>query len=215
MDVRIVVVEDHHVVRKGLCSLIREVPGFQVVGEAETGKAAVTAAAELAPHVVVMNVSASYLKGLEATREIRRRHPAVKVLALSVHQDPAFVMEMLRAGASGFLSRTCAVPDFIRAIEVVLSGETVLDPELSGVVTGALARPGDGAGNLSSLTAAQRTIFQLLAGGMTAKQVALRLGRSVKTVEMHRRHIMEKLHINGIAGLTKLALRAGLISYED
>jgi len=215
VSVRIVLAEDHHLVRKGLCALINEKDGLQVVGEADTGKAAVRLALELTPDLVIMDVTMPELNGVEATRQIRRDAPRTRVLALSMHRDPLFITEMLRAGASGYLLKTCIVSEFTRAIEVVMAGQTYLSPDIAGVVAEVLAHPEAGSSLLSGLTPVQRQVLQLLAEGLTTKQAALRLGRSVKTVEMHRRHVMEKLGVSGIANLTKLALRAGLITSDS
>jgi two-component system response regulator NreC len=215
VSVKIVVAEDHHVVRKGLCALIQQQEGFVVVGEADTCRVAVRLARELKPDVVIMDVTMPELNGVEAARQIRRDASRTKILALSMHEDPLLVTDMLRAGASGYLLKTCIVSDLVRAVETVMMGHTYLSPKIAGVVASVLAHPEIGASPVSCLTPVQRQVLQLLAEGLTTKQAALRLGRSVKTVEMHRRNLMDKLGLKGIADLTKLALRAGLISLGE
>jgi len=215
MSVRVVLAEDHHLVREAFRALIHEKNGVTVIGEADTGRTAVRLTRELSPDMVVMDVTMPELNGVEATRQIRRDTPRTKVLALSMHRDPLFITEMLRAGASGYILKTSIVDELLKAIEVVMAGHTYLSPEIAGVVAHALAHPEAGPSLLSGVTPVQREVLQLLAEGLTTKQAALRLGRSVKTVEMHRRRLMEKLGLRGIADLTKLALRAGLISIED
>lgn len=214
MSIRIVLVGDYALVRKGLNALLQERQDFQVVGEADSGPDAVRVVAERTPDIVVMGVTLAALNSIEATRRIRQSSPRVRVLALSTHRDPLFVTGMLKAGASGYILKTCTVPEFFQAIDVVARGMTYLSPEIAGVVAEAAANPESGALLLSGVTPVQRQVLQLLAEGLNTKQAAMRLGRSVKTVEMHRRNVMDKLHVNGIASLVKVALRAGLVSND-
>jgi len=216
MAIKILLVEDHNIVREGLRSLLEKKTGMEVVGEADSGRTAVRLAQKLSPDVVLMDVSMPDLNGIEATRQIKSRVPRAKVLSLSMHRDGQFVMEMLKAGTSGYLLKTCVVEELERAIRAVVMGQTYLSPEIAGIVAEASRHPPSAtdASAAVPLTPRQREVLQLLAEGLTTKQTALRLNRSVKTVEMHRRRIMDKLNLHGIAELTKYAVRTGLVSLD-
>ncbi len=217
MTIRLLVADDHTVMREGLCALLEARRGLKVVGQARTGREVVRIARESEPNLALIDVSMPDLGGIESTRRVIRRNPDVKVLALSMHLDGEFVTEMLRAGASGYVLKTCAVEELVRAIETVAKGGNYLPPEVAAVVADAYLvessrrRPTGGA----ALTPRQREVLQLLAEGLTTKQIALRLKRSPKTIEMHRRHLMQKLDLHTIADLTKYAIRRGLVSLES
>jgi DNA-binding NarL/FixJ family response regulator len=216
MTIKILLVDDHNIVREGLRSLLEKKTGMEVVGEADSGRTAVRLAQKLSPDVVLMDVTMPDLNGIEATRQIKSRVPRIKILGLSMHRDGPSVTEMLKAGASGYLPKTCVVEELVRAIRAVVMGQTYLNPEIAGIVAEACRHPPSttDASATVPLTPRQCEVLQSLAEGLTTKQIALRLSRSAKTVEMHRRHTMDKLNLHSIAELTKYAVRMGLASLD-
>jgi DNA-binding NarL/FixJ family response regulator len=216
MSIRILLADDHKITRQGLRSLLDNQPDIEVVAEAEEGRAAVRLMRELAPNVVIMDVSMPDLNGMEATRQIVAEFPNVKVVALSMHKDAQFVIEMLRSGASGYLLKECAFEELERAIRTVAANKTYLSPSISSVgVDDYLHRLSKADfSNSEVLTDREREVLQLLTEGKSTKQIALKLHISNKTVETHRRQIMNKLDIHTVAELTKYAIRKGLTSLE-
>lgn len=216
MPTRIMLADDHQIVREGLATLLEQEGDMRVVGTAADGRAAVKLAAELLPDVVVLDVGMPGLNGIEAARQITGALPATKILALSMHSDRRFVLEMLRAGASGYLLKDCAFDELAHAIRTIVAGQTYLSPRIAGVVVEGLVQqgePGERTGG-AALTPREREVLQLLAEGMATKQVAHHLGASIKTIETHRRQIMTKLELDSVAELTKYAIREGLTSLE-
>jgi DNA-binding NarL/FixJ family response regulator len=215
MSIRVLLADDHQIVRDGLRALIQSQIGFEVVAEAQEGREAVRLAVELAPDVVVMDIAMPDLNGIEATRQIRQRLPAVKVIALSAHADTRMASGMLGAGASGFVPKDAAFEELAVAIQTVLADKVYLSPRIAGTVVEQLTRgprPGDGVA--AALTPREREVLQLMAEGKTTKEIAAVLGVSVKTVETHRRQMMEKLELYSVPELTKYAVREGLTSLE-
>lgn len=217
MSIRILLADDHRITRQGLRSLLDNQSDMEVVAEAEEGRTAVRLAKELSPDVVIMDVSMPDLNGIEATRQILDRSPGTKVVALSMHSDTLFVSEMLKSGACGYMLKDCAFEELERAIRTVVAGKTYLSPSISGVVVDDyLHRLSKG--NLAGddvLTNREKEVLQLLAEGKSTKQIALKLHVSVKTIETHRRQIMEKLDLHSVAELTKYAIRKGYTSLEN
>jgi len=217
MTTTVLLADNHNVMRQGLRSLLEGSKGIRVVADVADGHDAVRAAKETRPDVVVMAVSMPSLNGVEAARQIRAALPGTKVLALSMHADAQFVTEMLKAGAAGYLLKTCVVDELILAIRAVKAGKVYLAQELGPVLaevyidnSGAADAPGS-----TLLTPRQREVLQLIAEGLTIKRIARKLSRSPKTVEMHRRHLMEKLNLYSVADLTKYAIRKGLVSLDS
>ncbi len=216
MSIRIILADDHKITRQGLRSLLDEQPDMEVVAEAEEGRTTLRLVRELSPDVVIMDVTMPDLNGIEATRQIVGEFDNVKIIALSMHSDTLFVTEMLKSGASGYLLKDCAFEELARAIRAVVAGKTYLSPAISGVVVD------DYLHRLSKvdfsdsevLTDREREVLQLIAEGKSTKRIALKLHISVKTVETHRRQIMNKLDIHTVAELTKYAVRKGLTSLE-
>ena len=216
MSIRILLADDHQITRQGLKSLLEEQQDIEVIDEAEDGRTAVCLVRKLAPDVVIMDVSMPDLNGVEATRQIASGSPTTKVIALSMHSDALFVTEMLKSGASGYLLKDCAFEELDRAIRTVMSGNTYLSPAISGVVVDDYLHRLSKADFSDSevLTDREREVLQLLAEGNSTKRIALKLHISAKTVETHRRQIMNKLDIYTVAELTKYAIRKGLTSLE-
>lgn len=214
MKIRIILADDHKIVRDGLRSLIEKEDDMVVEAEAGDGKTSVRLAVELAPQVVLMDIAMSGMNGIEATRQIVAAVPQCNVIALSMHADKRYVMEMLKAGASGYLLKDCAFEELASAIRTVLDNKTYLSPLVSEIVIGDYIQQlqKSDCSVFSALSAREREVLQLLAEGNSTAQIADRICLSVKTVETHRKHIMEKLKINSIAELTKYAIREGLTS---
>ncbi len=214
MKLRILLADDHKIVRDGLRNLLEKDPDILVVGEAEDGREALQLARALSPDVVVMDIAMPELNGIEATRQILAEAQGVKVVALSMHSDKRYVSEMLKAGASGYLLKDCAFEELITAIRTIAKGKIYLSPGIAGVVLEDYIRKGakTDASVFSLLSDREREVLQLMAEGKTTKEVAAHLNVSVKTVETHRMHIMTKLDIHSIAALTKYAIREGLTS---
>jgi DNA-binding NarL/FixJ family response regulator len=212
MSVRIVIADDHRIVREGLRHLLEKRTDLKVVAEAADGESAVRLAKELGPDIVIIDISMPGMNGIEATRRILSERPDVKVLALSMHSDRRFVIETLKAGDSGYLLKDSAFDDLLRAIEVVMSHGAFLSPAITEmVVRDFVAQAGrDGDAPFSVLTPREREVLQLMAEGEPTKAIAARLSVSVKTIETYRQQLMDKLDLHSVAALTKYAIREGL-----
>jgi DNA-binding NarL/FixJ family response regulator len=216
MALRILLVEDHDIVRQGIAALVAAEDDFELVGEARDGREALEMAAELIPDVIVMDVMMPGLNGIEATRHIASENPDICILALSMHTDKRFIREALRAGAAGYVEKKATFGELAMAVRTVVDGGVYLSPSIAGEVTRdyILATSEDEPTGAASLTGREREILQLMAEGRTAKAIARLLGISVKTVSAHRRNIMDKLNVASTAELVKVALREGLTSLE-
>ncbi len=216
MGIRVVLADDHRIVRHGLRSLLEKERDIEVVAEAANGREAVHLARELRPDVVVMDLSMPDLNGIEATRQVLEEDPDAKVLALSMHSDKRFVAGVLSAGASGYLLKDCALDELVRAIRTVAVNQTYLSPSIAGVVVqGYTQQIRDKDVPLaSSLSPREQEVLQLMAEGKPVKEIASTLNLSVKTVETHRHQIMSKLGVYSVAELTKYAIREGLTSLD-
>lgn len=221
MAIRVLIVDDHQIVRDGLRSMLGKQMDIDVVGEAENGREALVRARELSPDVVVMDIGMRELNGIDATRQLLADSPRIKVVALSMHSDRRYVSEMLAAGASGYLLKDSAFDELTQAIRTVSEGRTFLSQGVAGVVLEDYVRRVSGTADEAptqtgrALSSREREVLQLIAEGASTKEIAARLHLSVKTVETHRRQIMDKLGIFNIAGLIKYAVREGLASLDD
>ena len=214
MKTRVLLADDHVMMRGGLRMLLEQNAELAVVGEAEDGRETVRLAKKLSPDVVVMDIAMPDMNGIEATRQIIAEHPGIKVIALSMHSDRHFVSEMLKAGATAYLLKQCAVDELITAIKTVLKNQTYISPCISGVVVDQFVRNSSKSEStaFSHLTDREREVLQLMAEGKTTKEIAFQLHLSIKTIETHRMKVMEKLNIHTVAELTKYAIREGLTS---
>ena len=211
---RILLVDDHALVRAGMRALLSSFPDFEVVGETEDGAAAVELAARLHPNVVLMDIAMHGLNGLDATARIRNQYPEVRVIILSMHANEEYVFQALRSGASGYLLKDSATSELEFAVRAVARGETYLSPPISKAVVDGYVQRMISDQPLDLLTPRQREILQRVAEGGSTKEIAHRLGLSVKTIEAHRAQIMERLGIHDIPVLVRFAVRAGLISAD-
>jgi DNA-binding NarL/FixJ family response regulator len=212
---RIVLAEDHTLVRKGMRLLIETIPGLSVVGEAADGLEALHVIEQHLPDCVLMDLAMPGLSGIEAVRLSKAKFPNIPILVVSMHADEAYVHQALAAGAAGYLLKGSDKEELEIAVRAVCSGETYLTPAISKTLVTALSRKSQtslASSPLELLTSRQREVLRLVAEGNSTKQVAARLGLSVKTVEAHRSAIMERLGIRDLAGLVRFAMRAGLVA---
>ena len=206
MTTRVLLVDDHELMRDGLRALFAQDAEFEVVGEAEDARTAVELAATCRPEVVVMDISLPDLSGIEATRQVLGQAPEVKVVALSVHDDPQYVAGMLEAGASGYVVKGAAAAEVLHAVRAALAGHSYLSPKLAAAVFDQVQAL---AGH-PELSLREREVLRLISEDRTTPQIASQLNLSENTVHTHRQHIMDKLDRHGIAGLTKFAISTGL-----
>ncbi|WNM62255.1 response regulator transcription factor [Candidatus Nitrospira neomarina] len=217
MNTRILLADDHQIIREGLASLLERQSDMEVIQQVSDGLQAVNLSRDLRPDVVVMDVTMPGLNGIEATRLITNGVPAVKVLCLTVHEDTRFISAVLDAGASGYVHKDCAFEELVTAIHTVIGHQIYLCPRIAGTVVDdyKARRPESVASVFSQLTEREREIVQLLAEGQSTKAIADRLCLSVKTVGTHREHCMAKLQLQNLAQLTKYAIREGLTSVDS
>jgi DNA-binding NarL/FixJ family response regulator len=215
--VRIVIAEDHTILREGLRSLLSSDPSFEIVGEAEDGREAIKCVEKFRPDLILTDLSMPRMNGMEAIKEIKRQSPKTKVLVLTVHKAEEYILATFRAGANGYLLKDSTHAELVMAVKKVLSGKQYISPEISEkVIEGYL----EGKKTLKSqtswetLTQREREILKLIAEGYKNKEIAEDLCISVKTVEKHRANLMEKLDLHSIQALTAFAIEKGLVSRE-
>jgi len=216
MSVKVLLVDDHAIIREGLRSLLEKQPDMEVVADVDDGRRAVEMVRELSPDVVIMDVTMPRLGGIEATRQITSESPSVKVIALSIHSKRRFVADMLQAGAAGYILKECLFDELVQAIHAVCEGGRYLSPSITDVVVNDYVKrlSSEEESPLRSLTGREREVLQLVAEGKSTKEIAIELHVSTKTIEANRRQIMEKLSMHSVAELTKYAVREGLSSLE-
>ncbi len=213
--IQLVIADNHTLVRAGFRSLVEELDGIEVVGEAENGRDALQLVETFKPQIVLMDIAMPEMNGLEATARISREFPQVKVLILSMHANEEYVYQALRSGASGYLLKDSGAEDLELALRAIARGETYLCPAVSKyVVSDYVRRLSQDQTPLDQITPRQREILQLIAEGKSTKEIAELLYISTKTVETHRSQLMDRLDIHDIAGLVRYAIRIGLVVLE-
>ena len=217
MGIRILLVDDHALVRQGVRALLEGQDGFEVVGEAENGREAVAKTRELGPDIVLMDVAMPVLNGIEATRLIKKEMPGVKVVALSTYSDDDYIFKVLKAGASGYIIKGATASELYSALRSVSEGNPFFSPVISRKMMDSYLREDSSKEQVrsrDSLTAREREVLQLIAEGNTNNDVAGSMGISVKTVETHRAHVMSKLGLHDVTGLIKYAIKHGIVMVD-
>ena len=217
MPTRVILADDHTIMREGLRSILEKELSVEVIAQAEDGRTAVELAKKLVPDLVIMDVSMPEMNGIEATRRIKEAVPSVRIIALSMHADKRYVAEMLTAGASGYLLKHSAMDELQHAIVAVMANKKYISPDIAGVIVDDYVRnlSSEKKTDIDTLTAKEREVLQLIAEGHSTKEIAALLFVSVPTIETHRQHVMEKLHLYNVAELTKYAIRRGLTSLDE
>ncbi len=211
---RVVLADDHQLMRAGLRLLLDAMPDIEVVGEAGDGFEALHLVARFEPEVALLDIAMPGMTGLAVLREVRAKHPKTKVLLLSMYDSRDYVTEAIRSGAAGYLIKDAAVDELARALAAVARGETYLSPSISSQLAQAIMSPAAAAAD-SELTPRQEEVLRLVARGRSSKEIALELKLSIKTVETHRAQIMDRLDIRDLAGLVRYAVRTGLVSSDE
>lgn len=213
--IRVLLADDHSLFRAGVHALLSSVEGVEVVGEADSGRKALDMVRARTPDVVLMDIAMPEMNGLETTTRVTKEFPAVRVIMLSMHAGEEYVMQALRAGASGYLLKDAATSELELAVRAVARGETYLTPTISKrVIDDYLMRTTGSQGPVDQLTKRQREILQLIAKGYTSKEMAQMLTLSPKTIETHRTQLMKQLDIHDVAGLVRYAIRVGLVTLD-
>lgn len=214
--IRILLAEDHHIVREGLRVLIEKQGDMQVVAEADNGRQALQFTRKHKPDIIVMDISMPVLNGIDASRQILEENPQIRVIALSMHSDKQYVDGMLRAGVTGYLLKDCAAEELIQCIRVVKSGRIYLSPAITPILVREFIHPqrNEVPAFDADLSAREREVLQMIAEGRSTKEIAESMCISVKTVESHRKNIMEKTDLHRVADLVKYAIRRGLTSVD-
>ena len=211
---RVLLADDHKILRQGLRTLLEQEKDIQIVGEADNGRSSVKLTGELAPDVVIMDVAMPDLNGIDATRRITEAEPRTRVLALSMHSDGRYVKGMLQAGARGYILKDGAAEELTHAIRTVMAGQIYVSPGVTGTIVNDYVRQLTAADEPATLTRREREVLQLLAEGGSTANIAAGLHLSVKTIETHRKRIMDKLDLRSIAELTKYAIREGITTVD-
>lgn len=219
MTIRVLIVDDHEIVRSGMKMMLENESQLELIGECENGQQAIEKAQMLQPDVIIMDITMPEMNGIEATRQIKEKMPDIAVLAMTVHEDSDYFFEMLKAGASGYVPKRVASDELLRAIEVVANGHVFLEPGVAtNLVTDYLERVNsddDARDRYDGLTPREQEVLTLIAEDFTNQAIANKLGISVKTVERHRENLMRKLDLHSRTALVKYAIRKGLINLED
>jgi DNA-binding NarL/FixJ family response regulator len=213
-QIRVLLVDDHPVVRKGLSSYLSNYGQVSIIGEASDGQEALRKARELSPDLVLMDIDMPRMNGLTAADTLRKENPKIKVLVLSMHSDADNVLRILQSGARGFVLKQAPTDELIKAIESINSGETFFSPDVARVAVNQFVRGGGEGAQTTQVSNREREVLVAIAEGLSNKEIASRLGVGVRTIETHRERIMRKLNIHSVAGLTKFAIAKGLVPLQ-
>jgi DNA-binding NarL/FixJ family response regulator len=216
LKIKIVIADDHKIIRDGLCSLLQKHPNLEVVAEVANGNEAVEVTKLLKPDVAIIDISMPGLNGIEATKRIVGQNPLVKVIGLSMHSDPEYILGMLDAGAKGYLHKECAFGELVQAINAVIQNKSYLSPSITSIVINCLSelRDSKDSKEVTKLTEREREILQLISEGHSSKAISASLKLSMKTVASHRQNIMDKLNCHDVVQLTKYAIRSGITTAD-
>jgi DNA-binding NarL/FixJ family response regulator len=217
MTIRIILADEHKIMRQGLRTLLDGEADMEVVAETDNGKMTLELAKELRPDVIILDISMSDLNGIEASRQLLSEYPQTRIIALSMHSDSMFVRNMLKSGASGYLLKDCASEELVQAMHTVMRGKTYISPGVTDMLIRDVADEwaADTVSVYAVLTSQEREVLKLLAEGKRALQISDTLGLSTKSVEAHRQQLMTKLDLRSVAELTKYAIRHGLTSVDE
>lgn len=217
MTIRVVLADDHRILREGLRSILESETDIEIVGEAQDGRETVRLVRQLEPEIVLMDVAMPDLNGVDATVQLKNANVPSKVLALSMHGDGQYVRGMLQAGAAGYMLKDCAAEELATAIRTVMSGRVYVSPDVAGTIVGDYVQhlSGEVTASTPALSSREREVLQLIAEGKSTAQIAETIHVSVKTVETHRKRLMDKLELRSVAELTKYAIREGITSLDD
>lgn len=214
MSVQVILADDHEIMREGLRLILSRVPNVQVVGEARDGREVLELARRLNPQIVIMDVGMPELNGIDASRQLLADQPGIKVIALSALADRRYVLGMLEAGACGYVVKSAAGDELVKAIQCAIGGRKFISPEVAGSLVDAYTHREFPAAGGTSLSPREREILQQLAEGKTSKEIGVSFSISTRTVETHRRNIMQKLGVHNLADLTRYAIREGLVQAD-
>ena len=212
--IKILLVDDHPVVRKGLCSCLSDLENLKIVGEACDGAEAINQVAKLDPDIVLMDLNMPGMGGVQVTETLSQQSPRTKILILSMYSNREYVMPVIKAGARGYVLKDAPTEELVRAIEAVHSGATYFSPSVARIALNQYVSESDRNDPLSRLSEREREVLTHIAGGLSNKEIAVKLGIGVRTIETHRERIMRKLDIHTVAGLTKFAIAHGLITLD-
>lgn len=214
-NIRVLVVDDHPVVRRGLVTCLSGNPLLQVVGEAADGEEALRKVSELQPDIVLADINMPQMDGIQVTEALRRTAPDVRVVILSVHNKPEYVQRVIKAGARGYVLKDTAPDELARVLESVYAGNVVYSPQVAQIALNRLVVSGGATANAGWISQREREVLVMIASGLSNKEIAAKLGVSVRTIETHRERIMRKLNLHSVAALTRFAIAQGLVSLED